>query len=226
MTILYDSLALELAAHGLLLRGGFHPTPADAIPVSAPGVPAATVLMIGNAGAAMWVAFETRRPPGANPLDRWTREIITPIAARLGARAIYPYDKPAQPFQRWAARAWPLFPSPLGLLIDPDYGLWHALRGALLFADALDLPTRIERVSPCISCSGKPCLTSCPVGAYDGIGFDYTGCRDYLETPAAHACNSRGCGARNACPVGTSERYPPAQQQFHSRAFRGVSAND
>ena len=37
-------------------------------------------------------------------------------------------------------RAEAVAPSPLGILIHPDYGLWHAYRGALAFAERLALP--------------------------------------------------------------------------------------
>src|SRR4030095_137820 len=49
---------------------------------------------------------------------------------------------------RWAMRAEAVAPSPLGILIHPDYGLWHAYRGALAFAERLALPPRGARPLP------------------------------------------------------------------------------
>ncbi len=217
----YDQIAEAVARHGLALRGGFAAVASDGLPAASGGRPAVTVLMIGNTGRAMWETFDATRAGGRNPLDSWTRSVVEPIAARHGARLVYPYDAPPWPFQRWAQRAWPLFPSPLGLLIDTEFGLWHALRAALLFDVALDLPPRPPRTSPCETCADKPCLSACPVDAFAASGFDYRGCRNYLATAAGDACNSHGCKARVACPVGRAHRYSDAQLQFHMRAFRG-----
>ncbi len=109
---------------------------------------------------------------GPNPLDRWTRRVVDPIADGLGARAAYPFGEPRWPFQRWALRAETLHPSPLGILIHDEYGLWHAWRAALLFAERLDLPPRSDAPSPCESCAEKPCLSACPVGAFSRSGYD------------------------------------------------------
>ena len=223
LSAIYDDIAMALSAHGLLLRGGFHPSPADAIPSSGPMARTATVLMIGNAGGTMWRAFEAQRPDGPNPLDRWTRQIIDDIAGRFGATAVYPYDNPPLPFQRWAARAWPLSRSPIGLLIDAEYGLWHALRAALLVPSVMTLPARHAASSPCETCAAKPCLSACPVDAFSAAGFDVPACRNHLVSARSDACHAHGCRARDACPVGTQHRYSEAQVRFHMRAFSGIA---
>jgi hypothetical protein len=218
----YQSIASAVAVHGLSLRGGFAVSNHDDVPDVETGQPARTVLIIGNAGDAMWPVFAAARPEGSHPLDRWTRNIIEPIAAEFCARAVYPFETPPLPFQRWASRAWPLHPSPIGLLIDHEYGLWHALRAALLFSAEIALPAHPQTRSPCETCRAKPCLTACPIGAFTDRGFDYQSCRAYLATPAAGACRSLGCRARNACPVGETHRFEPAQQAFHQRSFAGL----
>lgn len=206
-------LAAALAPHGLLLRGGFHPEPDEA------GLECAgTVLLIGNAGAAMWDAFAPHQDEKPDPLNRWTRKIVAPLAEEFGARALYPFGEPHWPFQRWARRAETLFPSPLGLLIHPEFGLWHAWRAALLFAAILPLPARLRARNPCESCAEKPCLSACPVGAFTSSGYDVPACATHLAGQTA-SCSSLGCHARNACPVGRGRRYPEAQIRFHMAAF-------
>ena len=79
------------------------------------------------------LAAERSRQELANPLDTWSREVIGEVAEEFGARAVSPSDRPYLPFQQWAMRAEGLRPSPLGILMHPEYGLWHAYRGALLF---------------------------------------------------------------------------------------------
>ena len=55
--------ALEgaLAAHGLCLRGGWLPTPHDALPELPAGAAAAVVWMVGQVGSACWRAFSGSR---------------------------------------------------------------------------------------------------------------------------------------------------------------------
>lgn len=217
------SLRELVEAEGLLLRGGFHPVAADAVPPLPGGQPAGSVVIVGQAGAGMWARLQSApERHGRDPIDRWTTRVLGGIAAACGATALFPFGGPPHhPFQRWARRADPeLAVSPIGLLVHPDHGLWHALRGALLFAESLPLPEPGTRPSPCASCAGRPCLTTCPVGAFTPAGYDVRGCRTLLGTLSGQACMTTGCLARNACPVGRAHRYPAAEIQHHMRAFR------
>lgn len=209
---------------GMRLVGGFEPVPADGVPDLPKPRNVRSVLVIGSAGPAMWRRFSAERPAGPNPLDRWTKERLSPIAAELGLLAHFPFDKPPLPFQRWAKRAAPLFPSPLGLLIDPYYGLWHALRGAFVSDRDITLPSRVDSASPCQSCVAKPCLSACPVGAFTGSGLDVGRCAGHIATAAGTPCMEGGCRAREACPVGRAFRYDDEQVRFHMQAFRGSVA--
>lgn len=157
-------MAAAAQAAGLALRGGFHVEPGD-------GIDAATILMLGWTGGVQWPVFAAApeyadgRP---HPLDRWSRRVVGALAARFGATPLYPFGGPPWlPFQRWALRAEPLFRSPIGLLIHPDWGLWHAWRGALAFPARLDLPHAPPAANPCLPCP-RFCLaggrTACPVG--------------------------------------------------------------
>jgi hypothetical protein len=219
-----DDIANATARHGLIQRGGFHPTEADGVPALPGGGAVETLVMVGNAGPAMWERFAAAPEisDGApDALDRWTRRVLEAVAAELRAALHFPFGGlPYLPFQRWAMRAEPVHPSPLGLLIHPEYGLWHAYRGALAFAGRLDLPARADAASPCDSCVEKPCLTICPVGAFSTGGYDVPACARHLETPAGADCMGEGCRARRACPVGQGYCYAPGQAEFHMLPFR------
>ncbi len=223
--MLFAAIAEELKPTGLILRGGFHPEPADAVPGSV-----GTLVLVGNAGMAMWQAFAREAGAGSgsgNPLDDWIRERLTGIADDLGAVPLFPFGGPPfLPFQRWAQRAEPTYPSPLGLLIHPDYGLWHAYRGALAFAERIDLPAPDSRPSPCESCADKPCLATCPVEAFSGDGYDVPACVSHLATRAGADCVEDGCRARRACPVGRDFVYAREQAGFHMRAFFAANRRD
>ncbi|TIV63531.1 MAG: 4Fe-4S dicluster domain-containing protein, partial [Mesorhizobium sp.] len=155
----------------------------------------------------------------ANPLDTWSREVLGRVAQQFGARAVSPSDRPYLPFQRWAMRAEGLRPSPLGILMHPTFGLWHAYRGALLFEQEIFLPEPEETMHLCDTCAEKPCVKSCPVDAYSEQGFAHDACLGHVRGARGGPCRTGGCLDRNACPYGTDYRYPPEVQAFHLAAF-------
>lgn len=189
------------------------------MPDVADPTPTRTLLLVGNVGGELWPAFAPHIDGERHALDRWTRTTVAAIADRFDARAMYPFDSPPLPFQQWAMRCEPVRPSPLGILMHPDYGLWHAYRAALLFADVIDLPAVEDRPSPCETCVDRPCLTACPVGAFTASGYEVAACADHLDSPAGRDCLDNGCRARAACPVAASRAYPPDQTRFHMAAF-------
>ncbi len=215
----YGEIADAVAETGMIARGGFATDEADRID----GVEAACVVMIGNIGGTIWPRFEGERTPGRDPLDRWTRSLLEPIAASFGATFAHPSDQPFQPFQRWAQRADDVWQSPIGIMIHPMFGLWHAYRGALLFSEAVEgMPMVGQQASPCLTCADQPCLSSCPVDAFTVDGYDSQACRGHVRSGSEPTCLSAGCAARLACPVGQDYRYGPDQMRFHMAAFAGV----
>ena len=220
-----DALRADAVALGLAFRGAFHPQPADAVPALPDGTAATTVVLLGFAGSGQWPVFAASpefadgRP---DPLDRWSRRLIGTLAARHDGVALYPSDGPPWlPFQRWATRAEPVHFSPLGILIHPDFGLWHAYRGALALRIRLALPAPDRRPSPCDSCPDRPCLTSCPVNAVAPQRLDHRACASHVASSAGLDCLRLACRARRSCPVGAAHRYGPGQAEFHMAAFIG-----
>lgn len=211
----YADLAAALAVHGLVPRGAFHPAPGDGVPGAA-----GTLVLVGNAGPAMWRAFRAGVGDGANPLDDWSRRVVAATARQFRADALFPFDGPPHlPFQRWAQRAEPVHASPLGILIHPEYGLWHGYRGALAFADRRALPARDDRPAPCAECAAKPCLSACPVAAFARGGYDVAACAGFLASAEGADCMAHSCRARRACPVGRDYAYGDDQAGFHMAAF-------
>lgn len=218
----YASVCRGVEARGLVPRGAFHPTDADAVPAMADGRAVDALVLVGVVGRAGWDAFQGSAEAGQSPdpLDRWSRRVVTELAAELGAEPLFPFGGPPfLPFLRWARRAEAVHPSPIGPLIHPDYGLWHAYRGALAFQEAMDLPPADTRAPPCEACADKPCLTTCPVGAFGPDGYDVPACIGHIGADRGRDCLAGGCLARRACPVGVAYRYVPAQMGFHMRAF-------
>lgn len=221
-----QNISAALAAHGLIQRGGLVFGDGDVAPDGPSGKSARSVLLVGQAGAAPWPHFQRWREaqPASldNPLDSWSREVIGAVALAFGARAVSPSEKPYLPFQQWAMRAEGLRPSPLGILMHPEYGLWHAYRGALLFDVELEFAELREQSHLCDLCVGKPCLKSCPVDAYSEAGFAYEQCLGHVRGPSGGVCRTQGCRDRNACPYGVAYRYPDDVQAFHMKSYAGL----
>jgi hypothetical protein len=219
----YETIAARIAPTGMICRGGFHPGPDDGVPAAA-----GTAVLVGNAGGEFWRRFRAQFPDGAdrprneteNPLDDWTRRELGAIARELDADVLFPFGGPPHhPFMRWARKAETVFASPIGPLIHPTFGLWHAYRGLLVFAESMNLPDHGQEPSPCDDCAGRPCLDACPVGAMQEDGFDMAPCIAYLAGEPGVDCLGLGCQARRACPVGAEYLYAADQLQFHQRAF-------
>ncbi|MDF1748364.1 MAG: ferredoxin [Alphaproteobacteria bacterium] len=212
----YALLAERLLKVGLLARGGFHPQAQDAAPQTCK-----TIILVGNAGPDFWMHFKAGQRSEPNPLDGWTRREVDRIAASVGGWAAYPSDGPPYfPFQKWAQKADCVFPSPIGMLIHPHYGLWHAYRAAICLHAEVPVPVRMQASSPCEGCDDKPCLTTCPVGAFTTSGYAVSACAAHLATPDGSDCLDQGCRARRACPVAGEDLYAPGQAAFHMAAFQ------
>ena len=215
----FEKVAADARTCGLSLVGWFHPEPEDDVP-GAPGA----LLLLGADGRAMWDTFKTA--PEANdgephPMDRWSRRIISDLAIRTGGTALFPFvGPPWLAFQRWASRGEGARQSPVTLQVTPSRGLWASYRGAIAFADRLDLPARND-VDPCLDCPA-PCLTACPVNAFSGGTYDVPGCTAYLASGPVK-CRS-GCLVRSACPAGANVELPTDQRAFHMAAFLKANA--
>ena len=220
-----ERLISAAEASGLAFRGGFYPLPDDGVPAFSDGAAAQTVVLFGFIGGKQWPVFarSVEYADGrADPLDRWSRRVIDAIGSRHGALALYPSDGPPWlPFQQWARRAEPVHVSPMGILIHPDYGLWHAYRGALGFRARFSLPEPDRRGSPCASCADKPCLETCPVGALLPGRYDHFACAGHVASGDGLDCRRMSCRARRSCPVGATYRYGQVQSEFHMAAFLG-----
>ena len=187
------------------------------------------IVLAGMAGREGWSAFAASPEASdglADPLDRWSRRVIEALAGELGARALFPFGGPPfLPFQQWAQRAEAVHPSPIGILIHPRYGLWHSYRGALGLSEELAIAEPATVRAPCDSCTGRWCLSACPVGAFSSAGYDVAACAGHLRSRAGADCMGLSCRARRACPVGAEHAYGPEQANFIMRAFlRGQDA--
>ena len=181
----------------------------------------ATIVLLGPAEPGFWASFTASpeyRAGQPDPLDRWSERVIGQLAACLGAVPFFPFGGPPyQPFIEWALASGRAHVSPVGLLVHDTAGLMVSYRGALGFAERLDMPA--PPPNPCTSCRAKPCLTACPVDALSADHYDVAACKRDLDRPG-NDCLTRGCAVRRACPVSQSHGRVEAQSAFHMRAFK------
>ena len=213
----YDDVNALLRANALRILGGFL-VPSDPDPILQGSQ---TLLMIGPDEPAFWPVFQASDEFNLpkDPMDHWSKRVLGGIAETLDARVFYPSDGPPYPpFFTWALKTGRCHSSPINLLVHDRAGMMVSFRGALALPVPLDLPP--VPPSPCLSCSAKPCLTTCPVTAVTPDGYDVDLCKSHIATPAGRDC-MQGCKARRACPVSQSFGRLPEQSAFHMRAFVG-----
>lgn len=218
-----------LADSGLTLLGAFHPGPADGVPgIDREQAGTATLILVGNAGPAMWQVFSAQRSPEdePDPLDKWSTRTLEKIAAELSAdskspvMALFPFEGPPYfSFQKWAQKSGDVHPSPFGPMVHRLYGLWHAYRGALLIRAELDLPPTAATPSACAVCTEKPCMSACPTDAFSATGYNVPACVSHLASGQGEDCFRLGCLARAACPIGSEYAYGEDHARFHLGKF-------
>jgi len=224
-----DDVKSALDEVGLIVRGAFHPKPMDEVPRLADGSSVKTLMIVGNAGPAMWHVFKADGGHDGEPdsMNCWTRSVMTKVAGTLGAGVWFPFQGPPYfPFQRWAQRAELVWSSPIGILVHREFGLWHAYRAALGFAQMLELPAPPADESPCLSCREQPCLSTCPVSAFGPEGYAVASCRTHIAGASGEDCLNEGCRARRSCPIGCDFTYEPEQANFHMSAFLAAAGTN
>ena len=220
-----QSITSLATTRGLRMRGGFTVVADDKVPEFESGAAAQSLVLFGNTGSSIWPEFSTSselRDGLDNPMDRWSKRIGDEIAAQLGGVAYYPFGGPPyQPFISWAQKAESLRPSKLGMLLHPEYGLWHAYRFAVALPVVL-FDKQTDESLPlhaCDTCLDQPCYSVCPVGAFANNHYDVDRCVRYLDANPHAACNRDGCMARMNCPKAEEHRYIQPHAEFHISQF-------
>ncbi len=181
-----------------------------------------TVVLLGPLQPGFWPhvrGSDELQDGQRNPLDRWSKRVITALARRFEAEALFPSDGPPYPpFISWALASHQAFLSPVGMLVHDSAGLFISYRGALRLSGHLELPEQAH--APCTPCS-QPCRSACPVDALSETAYDVDACIAHILGPDSKSCRTQGCAARRACPVSQTYGRLPEQSAFHMRAFLG-----
>ena len=89
-----------------------------------------TILLLGPHEPGFWPALcdsPEWRDGAADPVDRWSRRVITGLADRLGARRIFLLAAQPAPFLTWAMASDRAWTSPVGMLVQAERGAYGLL---------------------------------------------------------------------------------------------------
>lgn len=184
-----------------------------------------SLVLLGNGGGGIWQEIQAATLENTDPVDEFSSMIASQfIADYLGgapSQLLYPGPTRVSLMQLGNLAGWS-HPSPLGLGIHAEYGLWFAYRAAFVTSAELPPTTSPPSQHPCESCVEKPCITACPVGAVSAEQpFNISTCYEFRLT-ANSPCVDR-CLSRLACPVGQEHRYSEEQMRHHYALSRRVS---
>lgn len=182
-----------------------------------------TVVLLGPHEPGFWAMFSQspeKQDNQPDPMDRWSKRVISGLAQTLDATAEFPFGGPPYaPFLQWAVDSGRAWSSPVGMLVQERAGLMVSYRGALRFNGHLLLPAPAQ--IPCEDCV-QPCVSACPVDALSADGYNVQACKQHIASPAGESCLKDGCLARRACPISRDYGRLPAQSGFHMASFLGA----
>ncbi len=183
------------------------------------------LILLAHAGRRLWQRVQAQ--PGAeaiaHPIDTYSVDVTRRWLAQAlpGARhrIVYPNGLPTGrhvALQRLGGLAGWHHATPFMLGIDAHYGSWFAYRVAIITDTALPPTPPRQGSHPCLGCSAKPCISSCPAQALASGTLDAMSCQRHRLQPDS-VC-ALDCPARTACPVGAGHRYDSSQIRHGARA--------
>ncbi len=178
--------------------------------------PHSSLVLLGQRGRALWERSVRHNLDASDPFDDTVRSLVEGWfaihAPEAAWQVVYPGSSRLPLGQLASTVGWGE-PSPLGITIHPEHGLWIAHR--IAFVCDLDLTTETaSALHPCATCVGTPCVQACPVGAVSmSDPFDLRACAEH-RAPEGSECGLQ-CTSRSSCPVGAELRYGPTQMAHH-----------
>jgi epoxyqueuosine reductase len=187
---------------------------------------AKSIILIGFAGRSFWEmlqGFLKENPKFRDTREDWVDDytLLQFMSAsqildyeKVNYRMVFPFGSSGHTidFSKLGALGGVGVKSLMGILINPEYGLWISLRGALvsdLEFSHYDNP--LTSFNPCPPCS-KPCISACPANTISENGWDYTACMKFRLRD--NTCTDN-CFSRRACPYGKEHQYTEEQLHHH-----------
>lgn len=185
------------------------------------------LVMIGHAGNLMWQRLEAEGMSSADPVDEYSERcagrFVREFLGGCGWRLLYPGDLPIPLQQLGSAAGWH-HDSPLGIGVNSAHGSWFGYRVVLLVKAEIPVSVHPSGTSPCINCTDKPCISTCPARALSSdTSPDIRACIGYRVGDGSQCAFT--CRAREACPAGDDHRYVEQQvRYFYGRSLDSIKA--
>lgn len=185
-----------------------------------------SITLICFGGNEFWKIFQSflnKNPgfkeKGEDLIDNYTKMVFQDLSlvldeARVKHTSVFPFgsDAMALDFVKLGQATGTGVPSSLGLLLNPVYGPWLSLRGALLTdIEPESYDSALKDFAPCPTCD-KPCIAACPAQTISEKGWDWESCMRYR---LAESTCSANCASRRACPYGKETQYSEEQLAYH-----------
>lgn len=223
----WESARSSLSSNGFNLTAALDPQALPGDLVEQLGDDRVTpVVLVAAGGRDLWRTMTNENSQtGAEPVDEFSIRRISAVLQRhlpgVSFEFAYPGTGSAPLIALGEYLGWSR-PSPLGLGINPEFGLWFAYRALLRVHAALPHTLSTELAAPCDNCTSRDCVAACPVDAVSQVGkFSIDRCADFRLRPAS-ACQMT-CLARLACPVGVQHQYTELQFSHHQgRSLDGL----
>ena len=180
----------------------------------------ARILLLGHGGKQLWRAMERADTFSANdPVDTFsintTRHFLEHYLGSPPSLLLYPTAGINVPLQQLGTLAGWHQPSPLGIGMNVEFGLWWAYRTAVYIrADLPLIKQPLPELSTCGQCVDKTCVLACPSKAVHAVGpLNFPACMELRLRPQSLCANQ--CVSRRACPIAPEHEYTTAQMTHH-----------
>ena len=174
------------------------------------------LILIGHLGQNLWQSLHKKTAYTEHPIDDHTVKSIDQYFNTYYAEncyeVIYPGDVVIGLQQLGIEAGWHNA-SPFKVGINEQWGSWFAYRAVILTDTNFETTDKINRKSPCPSCTSKICISSCPASALDNSEFNFDACIEYRKGSSSRCKNT--CLARVSCPVGHEYKYSDEQINYH-----------
>ncbi len=180
----------------------------------------ARVLLLAHGGKQLWRAMEQANAFDVDdPVDTFsvetTRYFLETYLGNPPSQLLYPVAGINIPLQQLGALAGWHQPSPLGIGMNVEFGLWWAYRTAVYIrADLPIIKQALPELSTCGQCVDKTCVLACPATAVHAAEpLNFPACMALRLRPQSICADQ--CVARRACPIAPEHEYTAAQMAHH-----------
>ncbi|MFA6238564.1 MAG: hypothetical protein WC635_14615 [Bacteriovorax sp.] len=171
-----------------------------------------TLYLFASGGRDLWNRLTHPLNESEHPIDHFSISQIKKMDPK--ARILFPHEEWNVPLQRLGRLLNISRPSPLGMDISNEYGLWFAFRGVFLSKQKFKTEKYKLFKSPCESCADKPCISACPGSALNPAGdFKIAKCADYRLSRDSKCAQT--CLSRMICPYKAEHQYSEEQIHYH-----------